>query len=128
VQELTPNPFIERKVKSWAHNNIFTMSSPALMKPILLFFVIAALPAWFFGSAELETYAKEGQISGAPAYATGVVSEVLKTESRRGLTSFSVRYQFQVDGKPYSSSTSQTDEQGAIGYVKRGPTQIAYDV
>ncbi|HSX95718.1 MAG TPA: DUF3592 domain-containing protein [Hydrogenophaga sp.] len=97
------------------------------MKPLLLFLVIAIISAWFFGSDELDTYARESKISVAPRYATGVVSETLKSESRRGLRSFRVRYQFMVDGKQYFSTTTETDEQGAASYVLSGPTLIAYD-
>lgn len=53
------------------------------MKFLLLFLVIFMLPAYYFGSEEVQTLQTNQAISQAPGFTNAVVDEVVKLEGRK---------------------------------------------
>jgi hypothetical protein len=96
------------------------------MKNFILFSVIFLASAYLFGSEEISANLKESAISESPAFASAKFVEVVKTGGKK-LSSYRVRYAFQVGGTQYYALTTSTDEQGALQYAAQPETLVAYD-
>ena len=96
------------------------------MKNFILFLVILLASAYIFGSEEISNNLKESAISESPAFASAKFFEAVKTGGKK-LSSYRVRYAFQVGGIQYYALTSSTDDQGALQYMAQPETLVAYD-
>jgi len=96
------------------------------MKNFALFLVILLASAYLFGSEEISVHRTESAISESPAFVSAKFVEVIKTGGKK-LSSYRVRYAFQVGGAQYYALTSSTDENGALQYMAQPETLVAYD-
>jgi hypothetical protein len=95
------------------------------MKKLILFLVIFSGMFYLFGKEEAERVSAMAAISKAPGFAPAHFVSIEDSSSKKH-ASFRAKFRYEVDGKSYLVTTTQTDSNGIATYLADKNAQIAY--
>jgi hypothetical protein len=96
------------------------------MKFLALLLVIFSGVFYLFGSEEKERVDTMTSVARSPGFVRATMDGITKTAGKRR-DSYRVHFKYVVDGVAYRTSTSSTDESGALQYASQPSVEVAYD-
>lgn len=96
------------------------------MKLVLLLLAVFSGMFYLFGWDEKKRVETVEAISQSPAFTPAKVDGVTKITGKR-TESYRVRFKYEVNGVTYQTTTSWTDEEGALRYASQPNVEVAYD-
>jgi hypothetical protein len=96
------------------------------MKFIALLLVIFSAIFYLFGSEEKERVETMTSVASSPGFVSAKLDGMTKTSGKRR-DSYRVHFKYVVDGVAYRTTTSPTDESGALQYAAQPNVEVAYD-
>lgn len=96
------------------------------MKFIALLLVVLSGVFYFFGSEDKERVETSASIAESPGFVRATMDGMTKTAGKRR-DSYRVHFRYVVDGVAYRTTTTSTDEAGALGYASQPLVEVAYD-
>ncbi|SFU60803.1 hypothetical protein SAMN05216350_103102 [Polaromonas sp. YR568] len=96
------------------------------MKFLALLLLIFSGVFYLFGSEEKERIETMTSVASSPGFAPATMDGMSKISSKRG-DSYRVHFKYVVNGVTYRTSTTSTNETGALQYASQPTVEVAYD-